>query len=300
MLLRGLVESAAPTETISSVDLTEIPSEDEILQKVKGEIWELLDGPSIRLTVLCRALLGSEIGLGAATFSSGFVEDRGLRMGDYTLVSDVVSLSPFVDVRQAGGELILQVTAAALARSLAQGVEQAEILERLSLIAEPTEELSRVIRQASTVLGRAEMIQAQGFLWIDDAEVRHMLSSRRQTADMFVNPSPLGGLLIVPGVELDKLAQRLRALGVELRVEGQAYLARISQAPASRRTGVPSQAPASRRGGGSASQAPASRRSSGTSALMQVAVPESKRRPSETAAAGPASRRTRKKASSHE
>ncbi|HEY5961387.1 MAG TPA: hypothetical protein VIV60_32740, partial [Polyangiaceae bacterium] len=71
---------------------------------------------------------------------------------------------------------------------------------------------------------------------VEDNEVRELLRSRRQTSDLFVDPSPPSGLLVTPGVDLDKLARRCRSLGVELLVDGQAYRTR-STLPPSRSSG---------------------------------------------------------------
>ena len=65
-----------------------------------------------------------------------------------------------------------------------------------------------------------------GFLWVEDPEVRELLRSRRQTADLFVDPSPPAGLLVQAGVELERLARRCRSLGVELIVGGTPYRTR--------------------------------------------------------------------------
>jgi hypothetical protein len=47
-----------------------------------------------------------------------------------------------------------------------------------------------------------------------------------------VDPSPPGGLLVVPGVDLDRLTRRCRTVGVELLVEGQVVRARTMPPPA--------------------------------------------------------------------
>jgi hypothetical protein len=88
--------------------------------------------------------------------------------------------------------------------------------------------------QASAVLGRGEFVPTAGFLWIEDADVRDLLRTRRRTADLFIDPSPLGGLLIAPGVELDRLVLRCRGLGVEVLSDGEVYHAR-SRTPAPKR-----------------------------------------------------------------
>ena len=73
--------------------------------------------------------------------------------------------------------------------------------------------LSRLIAQASVVVGGSSFVSANGFLWVDDANVREMLRTRRQTADLFIDPSPPGGLLIQPSVDLDRLDATLSSAG---------------------------------------------------------------------------------------
>ena len=58
------------------------------------------------------------------------------------------------------------------------------------------------------VVGRATYEAAAGFLWVEDGNVRELLRTRRPTQELFVDPSPTGGLLVAPGVDLDRLARR--------------------------------------------------------------------------------------------
>jgi hypothetical protein len=88
--------------------------------------------------------------------------------------------------------------------------------------------IARTLAQASAVVGRAEFVATAGFLWVEDPEVRELIRTRRQTMDLFVDPSPPSGLLVQPGVDLERLARRCRALGVELMVGGEPYRARSS------------------------------------------------------------------------
>jgi hypothetical protein len=76
-----------------------------------------------------------------------------------------------------------------------------------------------MLAQASVVIGKASFVGASGFLWIEDPEVRELLRTRRPAAEMFVDPSPPGGLLIEAGVDLERLIRRCRALGVEIEAD---------------------------------------------------------------------------------
>jgi hypothetical protein len=103
----------------------------------------------------------------------------------------------------------------------------------LSVIAILPEPLQRQLAQAGTVLGRAEFVPCQGFLWVEDPEIRELLLSRRASSDLFMAPSPPAGLLVAAGVDADRLTRRCRALGVEVVVDGSVYRAKSS--PPSRR-----------------------------------------------------------------
>ena len=84
-----------------------------------------------------------------------------------------------------------------------------------------------------------------------------MLSTRRSTADLFVNPSPPSGLLVAAGVDLDKLSRRCRTLGVEILQGGEVHYARST--PPSRR-GRKTDAPPSSSGAVSSVRADTTRR----------------------------------------
>ena len=127
------------------------------------------------------------------------------------------------------------VTAQTVSHALSAGFDVRVMKERLSLLAAVPDPVGRVLAQASAVLGRAEYVACSGFLWVDDPEVRELLLNQRQSADLFIDPSPPGGLLIAPGVDAERLARRCRAAGVELVVGGQIYRTR-STAPPSRRS----------------------------------------------------------------
>jgi hypothetical protein len=100
------------------------------------------------------------------------------------------------------------------------------IQARIEQVASLPDPIARTLAQASAVIGRAEFVSTSGFLWVEDPEVRELLRTRRQTQDLFVDPSPPSGLLLVPGIDLERLARRCRTLGVEVVVEGEVYRTR--------------------------------------------------------------------------
>jgi hypothetical protein len=82
------------------------------------------------------------------------------------------------------------------------------------------------------VVGRGTFVPAVGFLWVDDANVRELLRTRRSTSELFLDPSPPGGLLVSSQVDLDRLARRCRTVGIEIVAEGQVVRARTMPPPA--------------------------------------------------------------------
>ncbi len=192
-------------------------------------------GSLLRITPRGRALLRMA-SASHRSEPSRFVDGQMLRIGSSAKVGQVVALASVVEVGSVTGHLDVLVTPAALSRALSAGLDSDLIRTRLEAIAALPDPILRVLAQASAVVGRAEFVETQGFLWVEDPDVREMLRSRRQTADLFVDPSPPSGLLVAPGVDLDRLARRCRSLGVELVVNGRAYRTR-STLPPSRSSG---------------------------------------------------------------
>jgi hypothetical protein len=181
--------------------------------------------PAVRLTSRGRMLLGSKKAQ-AEPATSRFSSPEVLTVGPTATVSAVLSLAAFVEVGRVADELDLLVSASTLTRALSAGIEAEVLRTRLEALAPLPDELARILTQASAVLARARFTPAAGYLWIDDENVREMLLSRRPTADLFLDPSPQGGLLLAPGADLDRLIRRCRALGVELTQEGRVLRAR--------------------------------------------------------------------------
>jgi hypothetical protein len=231
-------------------------------------------GPTLRLTPRGRVFLGMSESASTRA-DSRFLDTQALRVGPQAFVGEVLALSSFVEIGRVAGNLDVIVTQAAVARALGAGVESDTIQARLRALASLPDPISRVLAQASAVLGRAEYVACEGFVWVDDPEVRELLRTRRQTADLFVDPSPPGGLLLAPGVDVDRAARRCRALGVEVLVEGAVYRSRSTAPP--RRA---SYAPASSDGPAKArSTNGAKRRASGTRRKQSSAsMPASKRK----------------------
>lgn len=183
------------------------------------------EGASVRLTPRGRAwLFGTK--LTSDPVPSRFIDSQVLRVGSSTRLASVLAVAQLVEIGKIGEQLDLLVTAPILARALSAGVEAELVKSRIEAVAPLPDTLSRMIAKASVIVGRGSFVPASGFLWVDDANVLEMLRTRRQTADLFVDPSPPSGLLIEPGTDLEKLTRRCRALGVEIVVEEKAIRAR--------------------------------------------------------------------------
>jgi hypothetical protein len=189
----------------------------------------------LRITPRGRAYLRGEK-LSNEPETGRFIDGQTLRVGPLTKVAQVLSLANFIEVGAISGNLDLLVTPQAISHALSAGFEADAIQHRLETVAALPDPIARVLAQASAVVGRAEFVETQGFLWVEDNEIRDLLRSRRQTADLFIDPSPPSGLLVCAGVDLDKLARRCRSLGVELLVGGSPYRTR-STLPGARSSG---------------------------------------------------------------
>jgi hypothetical protein len=189
-------------------------------------------GPSIalRLTPRGRALVADKAPAndGAA---SKFLDTHVLRLGPTAKVSNILGISGFVDVGRVAEHLELVIAPQTLARALSAGYEADSLRQRIEAVAPLPETLSRTLAQASVVVGRGSFIPSIGFLWIDDPNVRELLRTRRSTAELFLDPSPQGGLLVSSQVDVDRLARRCRTVGVEVIIEGQVVRARSMPAP---------------------------------------------------------------------
>jgi hypothetical protein len=198
-------------------------------------------GPMLRITPRGRAWLS-----GGARSVEGrpgkFIDNQTLRVGTSVTLASVLDLNALTEVGNVESDLDLILTPRTLALAIGTGIDPSILRARLEVVAALPDPIQRQLAQASAVLGRAEFVTAAGFIWIDDPEVRRMLSTRRSTADLFVNPSPPSGLLVAEGVDLDKLSRRCRTLGVEILEDGQVHFAQ-SAAPPSRRSRRPEAPP---------------------------------------------------------
>ncbi|MBM4361576.1 MAG: hypothetical protein FJ104_02760, partial [Deltaproteobacteria bacterium] len=198
-------------------------------------------GPTLRLTPRGRRFLNLSEPAPSTLRPSVFLESQSLRVGGAARIAEVIAVAPITEIGAVTTHVDLIVSGQLIARTLAAGLDAQAQRARLEALAPIPDAVERLLVQASAVLGRAEYVQSQGFLWVDDPEVRELLRTRRQTADLFVDPSPPGGLLIAAGVELDRLSRRCRGLGVEVLIDGEPHGSRSSAPP--RRISVTPSAP---------------------------------------------------------
>lgn len=198
-----------------------------------GDVDDELDGmgPTLRITPRGWAYLGATDAPLPASTPTRYLDTHALRVGSDAHIADVIAIAPFAEVGAVTGYLDLLVTPQSVSRALGSGIDADLMQVKLAALCPLPDPIQRLLTQASTVLGRAEFVGSQGFLWVDDPEIRELLRTRRQTADLFVDPSPPGGLLITSGVDLERLSRRCRALGVEVLVDGEIYRSRSTAPP---------------------------------------------------------------------
>ena len=178
----------------------------------------------LRLTPRGRALLG-----GRSPSSQGgahFLDSHVLRLGPQTRIAHALAIGPLVEVARCADALELLVAPQTLARAISAGLEADAVRQRIEAVAPLPESLSKTLAQASVVLGRGTFVPTAGFLWVDDPNLRELLRTRRPTSELFTEPSPAGGLLVAPGVDIDRLSRRCRAIGIEIVQDGQIVRAR--------------------------------------------------------------------------
>ena len=229
---RRIVHTSLPA--LGILDLGEDDPPDE---PTPGSGEHVIGAPAIalRITPRGRTLLADR----TPTYDgakSKFLDTHVLRIGPNTRVCALLAIAPFVEVGRATDALDLIVAPQTLARALSAGFEADALRQRIEAVAPLPESLSRTLAQASVVVGRGTFAAASGFLWVEDNNVREMLRTRRPTAELFVDPSPPAGLIVMPGIDLDRLSRRCRTIGVEILVDGQVVRAKTQPPPPVRTT----------------------------------------------------------------
>ena len=210
-------------ESLPALGILDVGEENE----GEGEGDDVSPQIALRLTPRGRALVSDKVPTHDGT-ASKFLDTHVLRLGPTAKVASILALFGFVDVGRAGETLDLIVAPQTLARALSAGYEADSLRQRIEAIAPLPEGLSRTLAAASVVVGRGTYVPSSGFLWVDDANVRELLRTRRSTGELFLEPSPPGGLLVSAQTDLDRLVRRCRTVGVEIETEGQVIRARAA------------------------------------------------------------------------
>ncbi len=229
---RAGVDAVEPVDVARRVVFETLPTLGvlDVGESEQGDDGEGDLGPLLRLTPRGRAILqGKPVATEAS--ASEFTEPTLLRVGTASPVGAVLALYPFVEIGTVSDRLELMVSAASFSKAVSLGLDSALIRASVESVAPLPEALSRTLDQMSVVVGQVSFVGVAGFLWCDDPDVREMLRTRRQTADLFVDPSPPGGLLVVQGRDIDTVARRCRTLGVEVLFDGQVVRARSTSPP---------------------------------------------------------------------
>ena len=182
--------------------------------------------PTVRLTPRGRSLLAGAKPTIDPT-PSKFLDTHALRVGQSAKIAHVLAFAQFAELGRVGDQLDVLLTPQAMARALSAGVESDSLRARIELVAPLPDTISRMLIQASAVIGRGSLVQTSAFLWIDDPEVRELLRTRRPACELFVDPSPPGGLLVYPDVDRERVVRRCRALGVEVELDAATATARV-------------------------------------------------------------------------
>jgi hypothetical protein len=214
---RSTIEAPDVLEVTRRIALETLPTLGII--DLGGGAEEGEGGPSLRLTPRGRALLNGARPTVDPT-PSKFIDTQALRVGASARIASVLALAPFAELGRVGDQLDVLLTPPALARALSAGLDGDAMRMRIEAIAPLPESISRMLIQASAVIGRGTFTACSGFLWVDDVEIRELLRTRRPAAELFVDPSPPSGLLIAPDVDVERLIRRCRSLGVEIEAEG--------------------------------------------------------------------------------
>ena len=234
------VEPVPPMEVARRVVLESLPALGilDVGEEDSGEGGSE-DAPQIalRLTARGRALVSDKAPTHDGT-PSKFLDTHVLRLGPGAKVASILALFGFVDVGRAADTLDLIVAPQTLARALSAGYEADALRQRILAVAPLPEALSRTLAAASVVVGRGAYVATSGFLWVDDANVRELLRTRRTTAELFVEPSPPGGLLVSAATDLDRLVRRCRTVGVEIVTDGQVIKAGTAAGAAATTSGA--------------------------------------------------------------
>lgn len=219
----GIVDLGSESEALLSAVAAPAPAAEDGAFGQRAPYVPEGTSTTVRLTPRGRALLARKLPP-SNTERGKFVETHVLRVGSTSLVGHVLALSILAEIGRVEDTIDLVLSPATIARAISGGALSDEIRDRIEQLAPLSDSLSQLLVQASVVVGKGSLVGCAAFLWVDDPEIREMLRTRRTTADLFVEPSPPGGLLVAPGVDAERLIRRCRGLGVEIEASGDTIL----------------------------------------------------------------------------
>jgi hypothetical protein len=169
---------------------------------------------ALRLTQRGRALIHDK----PIPISKGseFIDSHVLRVGATALIGHVMALGPLAETGRVEDTIDLVLSPTAIARAIESGAMGDEIRDRIEAVASLPGSLSQILERASVMVGKGSLVLATAFLWVEDPDIRELLRTRKTTSELFVDPSPPAGLLVAPGVDLERLIRRCRGVGVEI------------------------------------------------------------------------------------
>ncbi len=216
-------------ETLPALGVVDLGNDSRLQLEVSGrgkqETPDATVDPAaiaLRVTQRGRALISDRyVHAGSA---SQFLDTQILKVGATAQIAHVIALGPLAEIGRVEDSLDLVLSPAAIARAIESGAMGDEIRDRIEAVASLPGSLSQILERASVVLGKATLVQAAAFLWVEDPDVLELLRTRKTTSDLFVDPSPRGGLLVAPGVDVERLLRRCRGVGVEIEANGEGAL----------------------------------------------------------------------------
>lgn len=140
-----------------------------------------------------------------------------LRVSTGASAAALLALADAANVVLGDGDLYVEVTAETLERAVSRGVLLDTVRERLvALAGELDAGAERAIGSVARARVPCELVRASGFLVLSDERLRDALLADARARELFVVPSPPGGLLVRHDVAAARLGRAIHRLGGEL------------------------------------------------------------------------------------
>jgi len=231
----GIVDLA-----VAELDAGDLGSEDEEPEAELGTTLRVTPrGLNLLSMVLAKPRqVAHEPGVGPREPST-MLDCNTLRVGDEVRLSQLLALSPFVEVQAIASGLELKITPGTVGQALAQGMDAARVAQLLAAVVAVPEETRLMLDRAGAVRGSIEHVACAGFLRTVDPQLRELLLTKRQTMDLFLPSSPPDGLLIAPAADFEQLVRRCRIVGIEVTSGGQVCRTSSTRPPPARSEAAP-------------------------------------------------------------